>query len=429
MGSPQATAVTKVLCGQSRCSGGAHLVAIVSRQTPTTRFGCGPQPFGTTAHARAPNSNTGFDIVTLQRFLIAGFVILIAVAGFAQNGSAGNLSYVVKVNGEPITSYDVSQRQKFKALTTGALGKRMRSLLRSDSTKRKFQEFMQQQRPSSRAEAEALQKKFVDQLQKEVMSDISKETRKGALDELIEERLMLQEAKRREVAVSDSEVDQRLTQMAKANDKDKTLEAFLSAFRAQGVDPATIRQRIRAQLAWRDVIRKLYGFRIASLVGTNGAGSDSSTDNATNTVFDVRRLRIPAAAGGQSGVARAYIRGQAIRKQFTSCGELAALAKRAANGAQIETLSGKKASSFPRDARPLLIKASQGQMLPPILSSSGVDLYAVCAKKTPKSEERTETAARSAPDRRQQEFQIYARRHLTDLRQDALIERRKDNSG
>lgn len=240
---------------------------------------------------------------------------------------------------------------------------------------------------------------------------------------------MLQEAKRREVAVSDSEVDQRLTQMAKANDKDKTLEAFLSAFRAQGVDPATIRQRIRAQLAWRDVIRKLYGFRIASLVGTNGAGSDSSTDNATNTVFDVRRLRIPAAAGGQSGVARAYIRGQAIRKQFTSCGELAALAKRAANGAQIETLSGKKASSFPRDARPLLIKASQGQMLPPILSSSGVDLYAVCAKKTPKSEERTETAARSAPDRRQQEFQIYARRHLTDLRQDALIERRKDNSG
>ncbi|RIA56483.1 periplasmic chaperone for outer membrane proteins SurA [Dichotomicrobium thermohalophilum] len=355
----------------------------------------------------------------LHFFFAAGAALALVLP---QTANAGNLSYVVKVNGEPITSYDVSQRQKFLALTSGALGKRMRGLLQSAETKQKFQQFMQQQRPQSRAEAQKLQKEFVNRLQKQVMADINRQTRDEAIEQLIDERLMLQEAKRREVSVSESEVDERLAQMAKANNKDRTVDEFLAAFKKQGVEVDTMRERIRAQLAWRDTIRKLYGFRIASLVGSSGEAAQAAAESARGTVFDVRRLRL-AASGGEGAIARAYVRGQSIRKQFSSCSDLSNLAQRA-GGAKLERHAGKKAAFFPRDARPLLLQASAGQMLPPLVSSGGVDLYAVCGKKTPEVKNTDDGSSQSRSDRRQQEFQIYARRHLKDLRQDALIERR-----
>ncbi len=362
--------------------------------------------------------------MTARRLLLAQAAILAIITFITAPLAARDLSYVVKVNGEPITSYDVAQRQKFMALTSGAVGKRMRAALDSQDTKRKFQAFMQQKQPSSRAEAQRLQKEFVNQIQQQVMSDINNKSRDAAIDELIEEQLMLAEAKRHKVTVSDAQVNERLTQMAKSGNKDRSLEEFLGAFRKQGVNPQTMRQRIRAQIAWRDVIRKLYGFRIASLVGTSGDASEQQAANARDAVFDVRRIRLASASGSdQAALARAYVQGQTIRRQFSSCAALETLVGRA-SGATMERQSGKKAAFFARDARPLLMQAGEDQMLPPILSSDGVDLYAVCGKKTPQAEAAEEEAVTSQSDRRQEEFQIYARRHLKDLRQDALIERR-----
>jgi peptidyl-prolyl cis-trans isomerase SurA len=353
--------------------------------------------------------------------LALGFAFGVTLA--PPEAGASDMSYVVKVNGEPITSYDVSQRQKLMALTSGALGKRMRALLKSPSTQEKFQEYVKERRPSSRAEAEALQKQFVNQLQKKVVADINKKTRSEAIEELIDERLMLQEAKQQKVSVSDAEIDKRLTAMAKSGNEDRSLQQFLEAFKKQGINPKTMKQRIRAQLAWRDVIRKIYGFRIASLVGTGDAASDSGAAVTGDATFDVRRVQIPASGSGQAAIARAYSQSETLRKQFSSCAKLTELTGRI-SGASLERISGKKASAFPRDTRPLLIKASAGQMLPPVLTSGGVELYAVCAKDTPQAETAEKQDGKSASDRRQQEFQIYARRHLTDLRKDALIERR-----
>jgi len=292
--------------------------------------------------------------------------------------------------------------------------------MNSEATKKKFEQFMRQHKPKSRAEAKQLQKQFVNRLQQQVLRDIADGTREKVLQQLIDERLMLQEAKRHKISVSEAEVTKRLNKMAQAGKKDRTLEEFLGAFRKQGVHPETIRQRIRSQLAWRQVIRKLYGFRIASLVGAGDSDTANPDAKMRDAQFDVRRLRLSA---GRNSLARAYVKGQAIRKQFSSCAGLERLHKRAGS-ASLKRFSAKKASFFPRDARPLLIKAEAGQMLPPMISSKGIDLYAVCGKKIPKADNSSEKEGPSRSDRRQQEFQIYAKRHLTDLRQDALIERR-----
>lgn len=356
-------------------------------------------------------------------------IMLVAGAGWlavpaVRHASAAQQGIVVLVNGEPITSYDVAQRQKLLALVSGSLGKAMRARLRAPETKDEFRQFIQQERPTTQEEAKALQKKFVKRLQQKVMAQITAKARKKALEELIEERLMLQEAKRRKLMVSDKEVNQQLLRMAQARDKSQTLDQFLGAFRAQGVDPNTMKQRIKAQLAWRNVIRRLYGFKISALLGSKAKSASKMQASIKNTRFDVQmvRVNIPSSAS-QKVIAQRYLQGDNLRKRFSSCGKLPALVKLIDN-ASLKTFRKAEASNFPPEAQAMLMKARAGQMLPPIVSKGAIDLYAVCNKRViAKAKEKAKKPKR-VTDRRQQEFAIYARRHLKDLKQEALIEYR-----
>ena len=61
-------------------------------------------------------------------------------------------------------------------------------------------------------------------------------------------------------------------------------------------------------------------------------------------------------------------------------------------------------------------------MVPGNLAPSGVELYVVCARRTAKVDEPKRQQVES--ELTQKEFDVLARRHLRDLRQDAMIEYR-----
>lgn len=73
------------------------------------------------------------------------------------------------------------------------------------------------------------------------------------LQRLIDERLQLQEAKRLDIAISEEEVEQAIAGMARQNQLGP--EQFLEALRSQRISPSILKDQIRAELAWRSVIR------------------------------------------------------------------------------------------------------------------------------------------------------------------------------
>lgn len=162
---------------------------------------------------------------------------------------------VIIVNEEHITSDDVTQRQLFLAVTSG-LGEKMKALLRAPETQSQWREYLQKHRPQSKEQAQALQKEFVGQIQQRAISGASASMRDEAIDQLIEERLMLQAAKREKIFVGDAEVDEAMLRMAQSRVQNQSLEDFQNQFKAFGIDPATLKQRVRAQTAWRQVIRR-----------------------------------------------------------------------------------------------------------------------------------------------------------------------------
>src|SRR5688500_17995714 len=76
---------------------------------------------------------------------------------------------------------------------------------------------------------------------------------KDAIEQLIDERLMMQEAARRNVQISDEELDQEFAR--RANQTGMSAAEFSQAMQQSGIDPATFKDFLRANLAWREIIR------------------------------------------------------------------------------------------------------------------------------------------------------------------------------
>lgn len=77
---------------------------------------------------------------------------------------------------------------------------------------------------------------------------------------LIENRLQLEEAARRDITVTQEQLDAGIAEFAgRAN---LTTEQFTAALVQRGVEPQTLRDFIRAGLLWRDVVRARYAARV-----------------------------------------------------------------------------------------------------------------------------------------------------------------------
>jgi peptidyl-prolyl cis-trans isomerase SurA len=359
------------------------------------------------------------------------FVILAAgvfLAALVTQAEAQTI--VVLVNDEPITSNDVAQRLRWMARTNG-FGDRMKAELdMRDPSKKKALEDRYRQKmiaasPHSEAEAqqaaERIKKELLEEVKNRVLAEGGGTGRKGAIDSLIEDKLKLQAARKLDIKISDKEVEEVLAQRAGgAAGQKPQLGEFYAQFEKDGIGRKTIQDVIRAQLAWRDVIRRQYGPRIASLLATTPSAEEKPSNGEIQ--FEVRVLRLPVAnSSDQRAVSQRMMEAENLKEKFTTCGELQKTAKLVSD-ATVRSMDKAKIASFPKDAQPLILKATEGQMTPPILVGNAVESYAVCKKTAPAA--KPAATAEQKPDVRQQEYDRFSRRYLQELKQSASIDHR-----
>lgn len=367
------------------------------------------------------HSMTGFKFMILNRKsaqrVLPALLLIAGMFSLTCSPSAHAQSIVVMVNDDPVTSYDVAQRQRFLALTSG-IGSKIKARLKSDKTKEEFRAFMLERQPKSREEARELQKEFVKKLQKKVIANSSGAMRKEAIDQLIDERLMLQAAKERKIVISDDQVNKALTNMAQGGSQKRSLKEFLASFRSQGVNPVTLKERIRAQTAWRQLIRNLYGPLVRSTVDTELPTISKNTDGGT--VVDVEIVKLSANSNGnQQAVALRLVEAEEIRRNFSSCKSLKGQLK-GKSGVSVKSVKKAKLTNFQGDVRAALSKAKPGDMTPPVIKGNAVETHAVCAKTVAVSPKKNKKKS-GADDDIQKEFQLYSRRHLRDIKDRAHL--------
>lgn len=307
---------------------------------------------------------------------IAALALAILLVGGPHPATAQELSIVVLVNDDPISDYDIEQRERFLAITTKA--------------------------------------------------EPGPELKKQATDMLIDERLQIQEGKKLGATPDDADVRKILDDMASKNNLDA--EGLTTALAKAGVNVKTLKDRIRAQLVWQDVVRRK--FRRDILIGDaevdealSDAGEEAPSGEPAGTALQLRQVKFTLPSGAdQRTIASRLAAAETVRSRFNSCANLGDLTK-GIQGASVQNLADQQAASLVQPARLLVQHAKVGQMTPPTLTGSAVELYAVCGKRAIRADnpKREETQRKLMNE----EMGIRAERLLRDLRQDAFIEYRK----
>jgi len=301
----------------------------------------------------------------------------------------------------------------------------MKNPVKRKSLEDRYRQMMIAANPRSEAEAktaaERIKKQLLEDVKSRVLSEGGGTSRKAAVESLIEDKLKLQAAKKLDIKISDTEVEQVLAQRSGGGEgKKPDLSEFYGQFEKDGINRKTIQDVIRAQLAWRDVIRRQYGPRIASLLAS--APSNDEKPAESDVQFDVRVLRLSVKnSSDQRAVSQRIIEAENLKQKFVSCAELPKEAKLVSD-ATVRSMDKAKMASFPKDVQPLIAKASEGQMTPPVLVGNAVESYAVCKRAVAAAKQKA--PAEQKPDVRQQEYDRFARRYLQELKQSASIDYR-----
>jgi peptidyl-prolyl cis-trans isomerase SurA len=341
---------------------------------------------------------------------------------------------VVIVNDEPITGFEVDQRARLMSLQSDVSARaqeNMKRIVASDDTNQRWRQIVEQtvreNQGKSREQIMAIleQKRaaFGESLRNQAIENAKASVlpglRKAALEELIDERLKVQEAKRLQILVEDTDVENAIGSIAKRNNMNNA--QFAEHMKKLGVDVMTMKGRFKAMLSWNEVVRRRFGrdvvinqLEIDRFVSQGAKGED-------DVELEVQRVVLPVQGKlEQKDFAQRIAEAEKLRGNFKGCKSIASLV--GSTDAKVENLGTRKASGFNEPARTMLLNAKEGEMLPPSAGAGVVELYALCSRKVVKANDKARDEA--AAELRQKEFELLARRHLRDLRQDAHIEYR-----
>jgi peptidyl-prolyl cis-trans isomerase SurA len=300
-----------------------------------------------------------------RSFAFAALLLAVATASpaVAQN-------VVVIVNGDPITAIDIEQRTKFIQLST-------------------------QKTP----------------------------TRQDVLNELIDEKLKVKEAKRWGIDVPDSEVDNTYASMAgrmRLNAQQLTQNLAKS-----GVAPTTLKARIRADLAWQSLVRGRYRESLQLSDKDVVSALESSKPDETETIsydYVMRPILLLVPPGsGEAAIESRRKEAEALRARFKTCEEGLGLA-RGVRDVAIRDRVIRSSGDLTPELRKLLDSVPVGQLTAPEVTRLGVEMFALCAKQESKSDTPGKRKARESVYN--ERFQKTSQRYLSDLRRAAMIERR-----
>ncbi len=253
-------------------------------------------------------------------------------------------------------------------------------------------------------------------------------TRQQVIDELIDEKVKIKEAKKYGVSPSSSDIDQSYASMGAR--MRMSPEQLTKSLASQGVRPDTIKARLKADLVWGSLVRGR--FKDSLLVNdrdVNEALKSSGDDQLKTEGFEYQMrpvvLLVPRGAAAPVTEARRK-EADALRERIQSCAEAAQLFK-AMRNATIRDTVVKSSADLPPPLRDILDKTPIGHLTPPEITRQGVEMVAVCGKKaisvdTPKKKEIREKMFA-------EKYEKKSKAYLEDIRKSAMIEYRQGGSG
>jgi len=245
--------------------------------------------------------------------------------------------------------------------------------------------------------------------------------RKEVLDSLIDEILEVNEAKRFNLEVPDSEVDNSYSNVATRMGIDaQKLTQLLANGGASG---DTLKRRLRAQIAWTNLVRGRYKASLEIRDKDVEAQlqlhkPEEKKDIGYEYIMRPVVFIVPRGSADTAYEARKR-EAEALRVRFLTCNDGISFARALPDVAVRDQVS-KYSADLAQQLRDILDGTAIGHLTPPETTAEGVQMFAVCDKKETKSD--TPGMKEIRDQMFQQKFGAQAKRYLDSLRRQAMIE-------
>lgn len=282
---------------------------------------------------------------------------------------AHSQTIAVMVNGEPITGFDIEQRSKLDFLSTH-----------------------------------------------------KQAARQDVINELIDEKLKIKEAKKFGVDPSSSDIDQSYGEMA--GRMRVTTDQLTKSLEAQGIRSDTLKSRIRADMVWTSLVRGRYKERLqVGETDVNQAikaegGDDTQKADAFEYKMQPVVLIVPKGSPPASFESRQK-EAETLRSRVQTCDEANSYFKTMPNAAIREAVV-RTSADIPPVLRKVLDDTPIGHLTPPEVTKQGVEMVVLCERKattidTPKRKEIRDKMY-------VQKYEATSKAYLDEIRKAAMIE-------
>jgi peptidyl-prolyl cis-trans isomerase SurA len=361
-----------------------------------------------------------------------------AAASTATDGprspSRGGQGIVVVVNDEAITAFEIDQRARLLGLSVNVSEQakaNFQRLIKSPDLEAKMKELQREVVTSNPGKTREQLIAIIQERQKEIGTTLQKQAvesarstvmpklKKDAKEELINERLQLQAAKKIGIEVPDDEVKGMLKGLADRNKL--TYDGFAQHLKGMGVDISTMTEKFRAQKAWREFVGRRWGAQVSisqrEIDQVLSAAASEAGQDAVELQVQKLSLTLPGKAD-QASLTKRFAEAESLRRRFAGCKSMAEVAKSAPD-ARFHEMKFVKPSTIGEPMRSMLLGAKDDDVLPPVTTGSGIEIYAVCSRKSAANDSARVQATQQLQTK---QLDILAQRHLRNLRLEANIE-------
>jgi peptidyl-prolyl cis-trans isomerase SurA len=305
----------------------------------------------------------------LTRLIMNGAAALMLLGGGSPSHAQ---SVAVMVNGEPITNYDIEQRTKLTTLSTHKTP-----------------------------------------------------TRQEVIEDLINEKVKIKEAKKYGVDPSASDLDSSYKGMSER--MRITPEQLTESLEKQGIRPDTLKARIKGEMVWGSLVRGR--FKESLQVGEKDVAAavevsadDKDKPQTESFEYQLRPIVLIVPRGAPASATELRRKeAETLRNRVQSCEEANSLFKSMQNAAIRDTVT-KTSADIPAVLREVLDKTPIGHLTAPETTKQGVEMVALCGRKpttidTPKKREMREKMFA-------EKFEKKSKAYLDEIRKAAMIEYR-----
>lgn len=201
-----------------------------------------------------------------------------------------------------------------------------------------------------------------------------------AIRALVEETLQLQQAREFDLEIDEQEVDSALQDAAARNGA--TVEEVLADLRANGIDPETLRQQLRAEIAWQIMVSGRYRSRIAISDQQIETALERQAQAASQEQFNLAEILVEIRPQGGEQAAQETI--QAIYgalQQGNAFPQVAQQFSDAASAARGGMIGWTPASALSDQVLEVAQQLNPGQLSNPIRVPGGFQIIAVIDKR------------------------------------------------